>query len=230
MDRPLTYARGARDASPFVLVIVPFAMLFGVVGTEAGLPLAQVMGLSVVVIAGAAQFTAVQLLQEGAPALVILLSALAVNLRMAVYSAALTPHLGAAPAWQRALAAYGLTDQSFALGATAFARAPARPTSEKMRYFAGTCSVIVPLWYAFTLAGAVLGTAVPAAVPLDFAVPIAFLALVAPMLRSAPHLAAAATAVIVALAAAGLPWNAGLFLASAAAMLTGAEVERRLAR
>ena len=230
MDRPLTFARGLRDGAPFLLVIVPFGLLFGVVGTEAGLPLAQVMGLSVVVIAGAAQFTAVQLLTDGAPALVIVLSALAVNLRMAVYSAALTPHLGGAPMWQRALAAYALTDQSFAVGAGAFAAAPARPGPEKMRYYAGACAAVVPLWYGFTLLGALAGAAIPAGVPLDFAVPITFLAIVAPMLRTAAHVVAAGVAVVVALAAHGLPWNAGLFLASAAAMLAGAETERRTAR
>lgn len=230
MDRPLTFARGLRDGAPFLLVIVPFGMLFGVVGTEAGLPLAQVMGLSVVVIAGAAQFTAVQLMQEGAPAVVVILSALAVNLRMAVYSAALTPHLGPAPLWQRALVAYALTDQSFAVSAAAYADAPARPVGEKLRYYAGACAAIVPLWYAFTLAGVLAGAAIPASVPLDFAVPITFLAIVAPMLRTPAHVVAATVAVFTALAAHGLPWNGGLFLASGAAMLAGAETERRLAR
>ena len=230
METPLTFARGLRDGAPFLLVIVPFGLLFGVVGTEAGLDPAQVMGLSVVVIAGAAQFTAVQLLQDGAPAAVIVLSALAVNLRMAVYSASLVPHLGPAPLWQRVLAAYALTDQSFAVGSVAFAASPSRPWEEKMRYYAGACATVVPLWYLSTLAGVLAGGAIPPAVPLDFAVPITFLAIVAPMLRTRAHVVAAVTAVIVALALHGLPWNGGLFAASLAAMLAGAETERRAAR
>jgi Predicted branched-chain amino acid permease (azaleucine resistance) len=100
-----SYWRGVRHGAPFLLVIAPFGALFGVVGTEAGLNLAQVMGFSVIVIAGAAQFTAVQLLSENAPTLIVIAAALAVNLRMAMYSAALTPHLGAAPLWQRAIMA-----------------------------------------------------------------------------------------------------------------------------
>ncbi|MFN6979895.1 MAG: AzlC family ABC transporter permease, partial [Gemmobacter sp.] len=62
--------RGARDALPFLVILVPFALLFGVVGTDAGLSLAQVMGFSIFVIAGASQFAAVQLLAENAPTLV----------------------------------------------------------------------------------------------------------------------------------------------------------------
>ncbi|MCB1349189.1 MAG: AzlC family ABC transporter permease, partial [Maritimibacter sp.] len=50
--------QGLRDSAPFLLVIAPFAMLFGVVAAEAGLNLAELMSLSVLVIAGAAQFAA----------------------------------------------------------------------------------------------------------------------------------------------------------------------------
>ncbi|MFO7920324.1 MAG: AzlC family ABC transporter permease, partial [Nioella sp.] len=83
------YLRGIRASLPFLLVVLPFGALFGVVGTEAGLNLAQVMGFSIVIIAGAAQFTAVQLMQEQAPTVIVLASALAVNLRMAMYAASL---------------------------------------------------------------------------------------------------------------------------------------------
>ena len=40
------------------------------------------------VVAGASQITAVQLLADGVPIVIVLISALAVNLRMAMYSAA----------------------------------------------------------------------------------------------------------------------------------------------
>ena len=83
------YRQGIRDGAPFILVIVPFSMLFGVIATEAGLSVFETLSFSVVVIAGAAQFTALQLMGEDAPTLVVLASALAVNLRMAMYSASL---------------------------------------------------------------------------------------------------------------------------------------------
>ena len=70
----------------------------------------------------------------------------------------------------------------------------------------------------------------PAGLPLDFTVPVAFLAMLGPMLRTAAHWAAAAVSVIVALAAAGLPWNLGLILAALAAMAAGAAVEARAGR
>ncbi|MEO1240006.1 MAG: AzlC family ABC transporter permease [Pseudomonadota bacterium] len=106
--------RGMRHGLPFMLVVAPFGLLFGVVATEAGLNIAQTMGLTVLVIAGAAQFTAVQLLVENASVILVLAASLGVNLRNAMYSASLVPHLGAAPFWQRALAGYFTFDQNFA--------------------------------------------------------------------------------------------------------------------
>ena len=46
------YARGLRDGAPFVIVVVPFSLLFGVAATDAGLTLGQAMGFTVLVIAG----------------------------------------------------------------------------------------------------------------------------------------------------------------------------------
>ncbi|MEL7026777.1 MAG: AzlC family ABC transporter permease [Pseudomonadota bacterium] len=224
------YFRGVRDSMPYVLVIGPFALLFGVVATEAGLSIAETMGFTVLVIAGAAQFTAVQLLTENAPVWAILAASLGVNLRMAMYSASLTPHLGAAPLWQRALIAYLNVDQAFAMASLKYEQEPEMTVPEKVAYFFGTMSFIAPIWYVGTWVGAVAGSAIPPEYALDFALPITFLALVAPAVRTLAHLAAAIVAIIVALAAAGLPSGTGILLAGLAGMITGAEIERRMAR
>jgi len=221
------FRRGAVDSAPFLLVVGPFALVFGVVATEAGLDLAQAMGFSVLVIAGAAQLTALQLMTDNAPALVVLASALAVNLRMAMYSASLVPWIGAAPLWQRALAAYLLVDQSYAVSLSNYEAEPRWTVPQRMALFFGTIALIAPIWYACTAAGALLGRGVPDALALDFAVPVTFIALIAPGLRTLAHLAAAAVAIVLGLALAGLPYNLGLPAAALVAMAAGAEVERR---
>nr|WP_239479791.1 AzlC family ABC transporter permease [Actibacterium sp. 188UL27-1] len=215
------------DGGPFVLIVVPFALVFGAVGSEAGLSIAQVMGFSVLVIAGAAQFTAVQLLADEAPTFVILLTSLAVNLRMAMYSASLQPYLGQASVWARPLLAYMLVDQSYTISILKFEKEPEMTVSARVAYFFGVVALIVPFWYICTFIGALAGQAVPDGYGIDFAIPIAFLALVAPALRTVAHVAAALVAVVLALAFAGLPYNFGLLIAAIAAMVTGAEIERR---
>ena len=224
------YWRGFRQGLPFILVIVPFGVLFGVAGTDAGLNLAEVMGFSVLVIAGASQFTAVQLMNDHASTLMVIVASLAVNLRMAMYSASLAPHLGAAPRWQQALVAYFMVDQVYALSAADYERAPKQSLATKLAYYAGACTPVCPQWYVSTLLGAWLGKAIPPAFALDFAVPVTFLAMIAPMLRSLPHLVAAGVSVVMALVLAFLPSGVGLILAALLAMVAGAQTELWLAR
>jgi 4-azaleucine resistance transporter AzlC len=214
-----------RDALPFLIVVVPFGMPFGVVATEAGWALRETMAMSILVIAGASQFTALQLLSEQAPTLIVIATALAVNLRMAMYSASLAPHVGAAPLWQRALVAYGLTDQTYGVAIHRYTLQPEQPLGWKLVYFLGVALPVCGPWYAATWAGAVAGGAIPDGLALDFAVPITFIALVAPALRSLPHLAAAVVSVVVALALARMPYNLWLLVAALLAMLAGALVE-----
>ena len=220
--------RGFRDGLPFILGAAPFGLLFGVLGTEAGLNFVEVMSMGVLVIAGASQFTALSQMQENAPAIMVLAAALAVNMRMAMYSAALAPHLGAAPLWQRAIAAYILVDNAYAVSAAEFDKRPDQPVAAKMAFYIGCAIPVWFVWYASTLTGALLGQTIPPEFALDFAVPIAFLAIVAPMLRTVAHIAAAFTSMVLGLALAFLPYSSGLLIAAAAAMLVGSEIERRM--
>ncbi|SPF78641.1 Inner membrane protein YgaZ [Aliiroseovarius pelagivivens] len=224
------FLRGTRDALPFLLVVVPFAALFGVVATEAGLNLAETMGFSVMVIAGAAQFTAVQLMTENAPTLIVILTALAVNLRMAMYSASLTPYLGSAPIWQRALVAYMMVDQAYALSQIKFEMERDLTVSERFAYYMGTVVPLVPFWYGASYLGAVAGAQIPPEFALDFALPITFLAMIAPALRSIAHIASAGTSVALALLMAWMPYGSGLLVAAIGAMIVGAQIELYMER
>ncbi|WP_298676768.1 AzlC family ABC transporter permease [uncultured Lentibacter sp.] len=217
--------QGISDAAPFILVVSPFALVFGVVATESGLSIAEALLFSVAVIAGAAQFTTLQLLNENAPAVIALLSGLAVNLRMAMYSASLTPYLGAAPLWQRALIAYLTVDQSYACSVAAYERNAGWSLSQRVTYFFATCLPVIPFWYLMTLVGALIGESIPESAALDFAVPITFLALIAPMLRTPAHLAAALVASLSALALTWVPFNLGLIIAASLGMVVGAQAE-----
>lgn len=222
--------RGARDGLPFTLVVTPFALLFGVVATEAGLPLLETMAMTILVIAGAAQFTAVALLEDQAPTIIIILTALAVNLRMALYSASMSTHLGRLPMWQKAFVAYFLVDQSYAAAIAKYEANPNAHPRAKLAYFFGVMLPVAPLWYAFTWIGAVAGNTIPPEYALDFAVPITFIALVAPALRTIPHVVTAVVSIVMALALVWVPYSLGLIVAAATAMCAGALTEILLER
>ena len=221
---------GASHALPFTLMIVPFGLLFGVVATEAGFDLLQTMAMTVLVIAGAGQFSAVAVLVDNGPVLIAVATGLAVNLRMAMYSASLAPYLGEAPLLKRALISYGLVDQNYIAAVQKYEATPAMSIDERLGYFAGFFAVMAPFWYGSTLVGALVGSAIPPEYALDFALPITFVAMVAPSLRSLPHVAAAFVSVVVSLALAFLPYNLWLLIAGILAMMTGAAVEQWMKR
>jgi predicted branched-subunit amino acid permease len=221
---------GLRHSLPFLLVVIPFGMVFGVVAIEAGLTVTETMGFSIGVFAGASQLAALQLMTDNAPMLIVIATALAVNLRLAMYSASLAPFLGAAPVWQRALVAYLLVDQSYALAHAKYEASPKMPLPARFGFYIGAVTLVVPLWCVASFLGAVLGNRIPAGLPVDFAVPITFLAVIAPMLRTLAHVAAAITSVLGVLLLAFLPFNLGLLVAALVALMVGARVEVWLTR
>ena len=108
--------------------------------------------------------------------------------------------------------------------------APAMSTRDRIAHFFGAAAAICLPWYAASVAGALAGSAIPPALALDFAIPITFIALFAPMLRSLPHVAAAFVSVGASLALVWMPYNLWLLVAAGLAMLTGAGLEWLLER
>jgi len=103
---------------------------------------------------------------------------------------------------------------------------PQQTLSEKWAFFMGVATPICFPWYLATLLGAWIGTSIPANSGLDFALPIAFLAMIGPMLRTPAHRVAALAASLLALGFAWLPFNFGLILGALGGMIVGAEAER----
>ncbi len=212
---------GFRDVIPILLAVTPFGLVAGVSAAEVGLPVAHAVGMSYVVYAGTAQLAALQLLAVGSPFAVILLTTLLLNLRFALYSATLAPHLRG-PRWPvRLWMASLMTDQSLALGIHRYATKPER--GAKIAYYLG---LSVPVWIVWTTAatiGVFLGAAVPAGWSLEFAVPLVFLTLwVFALARGrAPVWWAGGVGAIVAILARPLPFNLGLLVASFAGIAAG---------
>lgn len=225
LRRSSPYRQGVMEGGPLILMVGPFAFLFGVVAREAGLDLPAVIGFSVTVFAGASQFAAVALMEDHAPVFVVIATALVVNLRSAMYSASLTPYLGKATLFQRVFIAYFLVDQTYAMSLSRYEERADWSLADRIGYYLGVTTPIFPVWMGLTVAGALIGAAIPGWLALDFAVPICFLAIVGPMLRTPAHVAAALASILLALALAFVPYGLGLLVAAVAAMMIGARVE-----
>lgn len=214
-----TFLSGFRAVFPLLIGAIPFGIIYGVLAISAGIPVVLAQAISFIVFAGSAQFIAAQLVGAGASGLVIILTTFVVNLRHALYSASVAPHLRELPRrWKWALA-YLLTDEAYAVAITHYRNHAGQPN--RHWYFLGAGMGLWTMWQASTALGIFLGSEVPPEWSLDFALALTFIALVVPALRSRADLAAALTAGVVAVMAHGLPFKLGLILAACAGISAG---------
>ncbi|MEM1384302.1 MAG: AzlC family ABC transporter permease [Pseudomonadota bacterium] len=217
---------GATAALQVVVAVIPFGMIFGVVATEAGLNLWQTMAMTVIVIAGASQFVALEFLTDGAPAAIAVLAGSIVNLRMAMYSATLATYWTGVPMRWRLPAAFVLHDQSFALSIARQRAFPAESVSDRLGYFLGVGVLTSSVWVVATYAGASLGSQIPAEWGVEFAVPVTFLAIAVPLIRTRADWAAALVAGALAILLSDMPYGTGLLIAAAAGIAAGMAAKR----
>jgi 4-azaleucine resistance transporter AzlC len=213
------FAKGVRDLAPLLVGVVPFGLIYGVLARASGIPPLAAMAMSSVLFAGSSQFMLAQLYATGAPGFVMVATVALVNLRHALYSAWLAPHAAHLPRRWKAALAYLLTDEAYAATIRRYARAPAGENAHW--HWLGAGLALWSSWQVATACGIVLGARLPAGVPLDFALPLTFIAIVVPMIRSRAALATALAAAAIALAAAHLPYKLGLMLASLAGIAAG---------
>ena len=214
---------GAREISPVLLGAVPFGLVTGIAAVASGLTPVQGIALSVLSFSGIAQLVTCQLIAAQSPAIVTILAASIVSLRLLMYSAAIAPHLAHLPKRWRALLAFLMTDQSFAMTVERYT-APG-DVRHRHWYFLGTALTLYVVWQASVIVGVVAGAQVPANWSLDFVVVLTFIALLVPAVRTRADLAAAIVALGVALAAAGLPYRLSLVVASLAGIAAGMAIE-----
>lgn len=221
-----SFMTGVLSALPLQIATVPFGVIFGALAIEAGLTLTETMVMTSIVVAGAAQLVALQMLVDEAPTWLIVFTAAFVNLRMAIYSAAMSMHWPNVGPWPRVLAAWFLNDQSYALSIRRYDERD-EPEQVKVWFFFGVAVCCLTFWISSCLAGAALGANIPANWPTDFMVALVFIALAAPWLRSFPNIGAAIVAGGVSLALARWGNGAGVIVALIAGIAVGMMLSRR---
>lgn len=215
---------GARDVSPILIGIVPFGLVAGAAVIQAGFGVAEAVGMSLFVNAGASQIVATSLFGAGAPLWVVLGTALIVNSRMFIYSASIAPVLSGAPSWLRPILGHMLVDQNYAITMT---KGRFRDDVDVIPYYVGAWIALAAVWQTSSLAGALLGPLIPPSWSLDFAVPLVFLAILAPALKDRIAVGVGVvTGVSAAILVPLLPMQTGLIAAIALGMAYGAWADR----
>ena len=212
-------ADGVRAFAPLLIAVVPFGLVFGIVaaGSEVGPWLGG--ATSLIIFAGAAQLATLQLIDAGAAGAVVIATALVINARHLMYSAALAPAFREFPKGARFALPYLLTDQAFAISIVRFGEVE-DPVYRRWFFAGAGMSLWVP-WQIFTITGIVVGAQIPASWSLDFAIPLMFVILLVPTIKGRPELIAAVVGAIVAVVAAGAPYGLGLIVGALSGVVAG---------
>ena len=198
-------------------------MIYGALALNAGLSRVAAQMMSSIVFAGSAQFITTQLVYEATPGLVIVLTIAVVNLRHMLYSASLAPYLASLSTRWKALLSYLLTDEAYAPTIIRYEKEGKSPYGHWFLLGAGL--TLWTDWQISTALGIWLGAAIPESWSLDFALPLTFIAMVVPVLRHLPAVAAALSAGVVALVAYPLPYQLGLIVAAFFGIAVGTMLE-----
>jgi 4-azaleucine resistance transporter AzlC len=212
-----------KDELPILIGTIPFGLIYGVSARSFGLPTALVQAMSLLIFAGSAQFVVIQLINASVPAGIILLTACIINLRHALYSASVAPHLKQLGLFWRLFLPYLLTDEAYAVAITHYQQ-PGEGTP-KHWYFLGAGLLLWSTWQAGTAVGLLLGTHIPANWSLDFTLPLTFLAIVIPAIKTRADASAAVAAGLISVLAFHLPFNSGLLVATLSGIALGLLVE-----
>ena len=204
--------------------IFPFGIITGVAMVASGIEPLAAMLMSLAVFAGASMVASAQLLASGSPALLVILATLFINLRFMMYSASLRQHFARAPLRMRLLVAYLTADNAYGL-----LLGREGDESSKLGYFLGAGTFIWSAWQIAVAAGILIGAGLPASWRLEFAAPLAFIAMSVPLLRDRAMVGAAIAAGIVVIAAQGLPLRLGLVAAALTGIAVGLLLERKRA-
>lgn len=221
-----SFRDGVRDAVPIVPAVAPFGMMFGAVAAGGGFDWVQTMTMAALVFAGASQMAAVQLMNEGAPFVVVVATAAAINMRLAMYSASLVPWLQGTPRLWRTLAAGILQDQSYAMAMSRYRKKPDPTPWLRLLYYLGTAVPVFGIWFPATITGFLLGDLIPPEWRLDVMIALVFLGLAAPMINGRPAVVATLVSICVAVLARDLPFRGGLIVATSCGIAAGLLAER----
>ncbi|UAS30920.2 AzlC family ABC transporter permease [Staphylococcus pseudintermedius] len=117
-----TFKQGIRDCLPTVLGYAGVGFSFGIVSVASGFNILEILLLSLLVYAGAAQFIIIALIAVQTPIWVIVLTAMIVNSRMFLLSMTLAPNFKHDHFIHRVGVGSLLTDETFAVAITPYSR------------------------------------------------------------------------------------------------------------
>lgn len=197
------FRKGMIRGLPIFLGYVPAAVAFGVLGTTTGLSTYQTAAMSVFVYAGASQFMALNLIQNGVNISEIIFATFILNLRHLLMSTVLSQRVTGGRKIKSILA-FGITDETFVISTVGANGRDECASGRGMTaaHFAGVAVAAYSGWVGGTVLGMVFANILPPVVMKGMGISLyaMFIALLVPSLKRSGKVA------LVAVLSAAMNW------------------------
>ncbi|MDP2699513.1 AzlC family ABC transporter permease [Thalassospira sp.] len=162
--------RGAMACLPLLPSTIIFGAVLGVLATQRGLTLGELLLMSLTVFAGSAQFVSVDLWRETIPTATIIIATAVINLRYVLIGASLRPVFRGRPLWVKIAGIHLVADENWAVTMS-------QPDIANPGFLLGGGLFLGVVWATGNIAGYILGGGIPD--PQIYALDFAFTAIFA---------------------------------------------------
>lgn len=143
------FVRGLKKGFPICLGYIPVSFTFGLIAVKMGFNPLEATIISMTNMASAGQFAGIRLIEGGAPYIELVITTFVINLRYMLMSLSLSQKVASdLPFYKRAIMAFCITDEVFALAAM-------EKDDVSFPFFGGLMTTPIAGWTLGTLLGAV---------------------------------------------------------------------------
>ncbi len=154
-NKKTDYIMGLKLGLPVILGFIPVGIAYAIIARQAGFSISETLGMSVLVFAGASQMMAAGMYEQGAALIAIIFATFILNLRHLIMSACVVNKIRDAKPALKLLAAFGVTDESFAIFTTD------KKDTGSVFTFLGLITVTYTSWIAGSAIGAIASDFLP---------------------------------------------------------------------
>lgn len=182
----------ARDIAPFAVALIPFGLAIGNASAGAGLSTFETVVGAALLLAGASQLAAVEVIGAGGGTALMVLVVTLINLRFAIYGAGVARWFSDLPFRNRMLLAYPIVDQTFMICQERFEIET--DVQWRQQYYLTATALLAGTFITGQLVGFTVGTSLPVGLGLHIAAPLAFAGMLAKSVTTTSTLRAASVA------------------------------------
>lgn len=149
------FSAGLKAGLSIAIGYFPIALTFGLLAKTANLSIIEATAMSMFVYAGASQYIALSLITAAVNPFVIVVNTFIVNIRHFLMTASLNEKTMPEKRSVKAIYAFGITDETFSVLATA------KKEKISTAYIFGVTTIAYTSWVTFTALGHVIGANLP---------------------------------------------------------------------